>query len=131
MPSLFSCEFFNIVDNNIEKNWLFTIDDIEYNKEISSDALLFISMTPKEMQYPYFSYEKIFDYEKKSVAILLDYTMKYNIKMVANLDYAPIYRKKYYDKLLEEINENEKKIKVNPSRLISSRCEKYIGLEVT
>ncbi|MDQ7084566.1 MAG: hypothetical protein Q9M36_06395 [Sulfurovum sp.] len=106
MPSLFSCEFFYIIDSNIEKNWLFIIDDIEYNKEISSDALYFISMTPKEMQYPHFSYEKIFDYEQKNVDIFLEYITNHDLKLVANLAYAPNFRKEYYKELLNKIDKN-------------------------
>jgi len=101
-PILFSCLLFDIVDNNINDNWVIN-NYADFNMEHSVPLRSGIFLTPKEFER-YF-YTKFFDKEKNSIITFLKYITKYNIPLVVNLNRCPDFHKKYYEKLLNQIKD--------------------------
>ena len=102
-PIIYPMIYFDMIDNTIEDGWMVWMrDDID---EYPPQENFFSHLSPKEFQ-GYF-YEDFFDGKRESIEIFLAYTKKHNLTVVANLAYAPHFRKAYYQDLLAKIDARE------------------------
>ncbi|CAA6827996.1 MAG: Unknown protein [uncultured Sulfurovum sp.] len=102
-PTLFLRVLFDIVDDCIDNDWV--IKTGKYNEKYPDEFDTGIYMSPKEFKTPGFYFQYLFDYDPKTVNIFLEYITKHNIISVADLAYAPKFRKEYYKILLKKIDD--------------------------
>jgi hypothetical protein len=103
MPSLFLYVLFDIVDKSINNDWV--IETGGYDERYPDSFNTNIYLYPRALDCSSFSFEKLFDYDSKTVNVFLDYITKQNIILAADLAYAPKFRKEYYKTLLEKIDD--------------------------
>lgn len=91
-PHLFLRLCFDVTDNSIDKDWEISFYD-------KTQSLSFFA----SKEFNKYFFEGFFDRKPENIKMFLSYATKHNIPLVANLAYAPKFKRDYYKKLLKEI----------------------------